>query len=231
MRPYRWRANSKRLCGPKRSRHQRNSCVWSSYIVAWTNPCARWPAPLRPCMSPLQTNRWRSACVPVVHGSKLCCGRCSPCPPWIPCPSVLCHEGLPIRQKGLPFGLKKPKNGTWHGYWECSTGLGERSTPYYTYTIVRPVVSQNRHFARKVCRDCQKALPRGPRYRGFSRPNMSEERLRFHGKAFWQNVRPTAKLSGNAPTPCHTTSKAENSGETLYDTDFRYDLEFLVLIG
>ena len=35
-----------------RSRHQRNSCVWSSSSVAWTNPCARWPAPLRPCMSP-----------------------------------------------------------------------------------------------------------------------------------------------------------------------------------
>jgi DNA invertase Pin-like site-specific DNA recombinase len=56
--------------------------------------------------------------------------------------SVLCQEGL-------PFGLKKPKNGTWHGCWECSTSLGERSTPYYTYAIVRPVVSQNSHFARK----------------------------------------------------------------------------------
>ena len=24
--------------------------------------------------------------VPVVHGSKRCCGACSPCPPWRPCP-------------------------------------------------------------------------------------------------------------------------------------------------
>ena len=65
-------------------------------------------------------------------------------------PHVLCQEGLPFRQKGLPFGLKKPKNGIWHGCWECSTSLSTRSTTYYTYTSVRPVVSQNRPFARKV---------------------------------------------------------------------------------
>ena len=27
-------------------------CGWFSSIVAWTNPCVRWQAPLRPCMSP-----------------------------------------------------------------------------------------------------------------------------------------------------------------------------------
>jgi hypothetical protein len=133
------------------------------------------------------------------------------------CLHVLCQEGLPLCPTGLPFGLKKPKNGTWHGYWECSTDPGKRSPPYYTYTIVRPVISQNRYFARKICRDCQKVLPRGARYRGFSRPNMSEECRRFHGNAFWQNVRPTAMLSDNAPTPCPTTSKAEKTGKTLYD--------------
>jgi hypothetical protein len=26
--------------------------------------------------------------------------------------SVLCQQGLPLRHEGLPFGLKKPKNGT-----------------------------------------------------------------------------------------------------------------------
>ncbi len=53
-------------------------------------------------------------------------------------------------QKGLPFGLKKTKNGTWNGFWERSTGLAERSTEYHTYFIMRPVVSQKRHFATKV---------------------------------------------------------------------------------
>src|SRR5262249_44589909 len=51
-RPCRWHAHSKRLYGPRRSRHLGNSYGWSSYIVAWTNRCARWPAPLQPSMSP-----------------------------------------------------------------------------------------------------------------------------------------------------------------------------------
>jgi hypothetical protein len=34
---------------PRRSRPLGNSCGSSSSIVAWTNLCARWPAPLQPC--------------------------------------------------------------------------------------------------------------------------------------------------------------------------------------
>jgi hypothetical protein len=75
---------------------------------------------------------------------------------------VLCHEGLPLRQKGWPFLPHRDKNGIRHGCWECSTGLDKRSTEYYVDTIMRPAVSQNSHFAkrfaeivRKTCREEQ----------------------------------------------------------------------------
>src|SRR6516162_5072284 len=76
--------------------------------------------------------------------------------------AVLCHEGLPLRQKGWPFLPHRDKNGIKHGCWECSTGLDKRSTEYYVDTIMRPAVSQNSHFAKrfaeivsKTCREEQ----------------------------------------------------------------------------
>ena len=36
----------------KRSERQRNSCVSVSLYCGSTNPCARWQAPLRPCVRP-----------------------------------------------------------------------------------------------------------------------------------------------------------------------------------
>ncbi len=77
--------NAKPLCGPRRSKRPRNSCGWSSSIVAWTHPCVRWRGPVRRCMRPSRTKRWRSACARVVHGCKRCYGGCFRCPRWARC--------------------------------------------------------------------------------------------------------------------------------------------------
>src|SRR5215510_12660567 len=58
--------------------------------------------------------------------------------------------------KGLPLGLQE----TTSGFQEPSTGLDERATSYYAYSIMRPVISQKRaidpkvgRIARKICRE------------------------------------------------------------------------------
>jgi len=114
---------------------------------------------------------------------------------------------LPERFAALPerFAVwpHRDKNGTWNGFWECSTGLGERSTQYHAYAIVRPVVSPKRHFATKVCRDCHQDLPRGatrtvfcPQKRVVSASVFAARvcgKFATHGNAFWQ--RPRAMLA------------------------------------
>ncbi len=40
---------------------------------------------------------------------------------------VLCQQGWPLRQKDWPFGLKEAQMAHGTGFWECFTGLDERT--------------------------------------------------------------------------------------------------------
>jgi hypothetical protein len=75
-----------------------------------------------------------------------------------------CHCALPRRFAASPERLAvlphRDTNGIGNGCGERSTGLDERSSEYHVDTIVRPVISQNSHFAKrfaeivkKTCRE------------------------------------------------------------------------------
>src|SRR5258708_191395 len=48
--------------------------------------------------------------------------------------------------KGLPFGLQEPTS----GFWKHSISRDERTTEYYTYFIMRPVISPDYSIVTKV---------------------------------------------------------------------------------
>ena len=60
----------------------------------------------------------------------------------------VCHFAM----KGLPLGLQE----TASGVWERSTGRDERATYYHADAIIRPVISQKRAIAPKICRIARK---------------------------------------------------------------------------
>src|SRR5205823_6810772 len=96
-----------------------------------------------------------------------------------------CIEGwcaLPRRFAASPerFAVlpHRDTNSTWNGCWERSTDLDIKSKTYHIYTIVWPVSLSKQSLCQKVCRDCQKDLPRGARDRDFSHPHMTKGCLR-----------------------------------------------------
>jgi hypothetical protein len=123
-------------------------------------------------------------------------------------PGVPGPQGLPVRQKGVPFRL--PETQTASRRAPGSAGNPRHHVKSEAAFLIRwPVVVQKSPCARQDGRDGQKALPRGTTSRGFSRPKMPETCLRSHGKGVWHTCvpRPIFLATSFCDATRHTTPK------------------------
>jgi hypothetical protein len=105
----------------------------------------------------------------------------------------VCHFAM----KGLPLGLQETRS----GFWGRSTGRDERATSYQADAIMRPVISQKRSIARKVCLIVTKVC----REKSIWQPKsgkMPRNFVPFLTARVCFRFPTTAKLSDNVRTTC-----------------------------
>jgi hypothetical protein len=131
---------------------------------------------------------------------------------------VLCQEGLPVRQKSLPFRLPETQTAS-------RRAPGSAENPRQHVNIRGRLLHQAACFCPKKPL-CQKGWPRlseslavRNNIQGIFAPKNARNMPPFSRQRFMANLCPTAHLSGNALLRCDTTHKAKNSFNALYKNE------------
>lgn len=131
---------------------------------------------------------------------------------------VLCHKGLPVRQKGLPFRLPETHTAS-------RRAPGSAKHPRQHVTRRGGLLHQAACFCPKKPL-CQKEWPRWSEslaarnnIQEIFAPKNARHMPPFSRQRVMANWCPTAHLSGNALLRCDTTHKAKNSFNALYKNE------------